>query len=197
MGEKTSWGCSAIAATVFIGLQFFLYVGEISYPQGMRQPAGADRHELVITWFAPIPYLFRPTDPSCVVHTGTRVALNAAGIAKYADTTVSAVADRAVKGASPHDNNAYWVRLRGALADYGNRNEHVANITEVCGASIRSSTARRVSAPRPVRRRARRARSRRTPSEGARGGFARRRGGQRHRGVQPREAHDRARRQDV
>lgn len=83
-----------------------------------------------VTWFAPIPNLFRPTDPSCVVHTGTRVALNAAGIAKYADTTVSAVADRAVKGASPHDNNAYWVKLRGALADYGNRNEHVANITE-------------------------------------------------------------------
>jgi hypothetical protein len=65
-----------------------------------------------------------------VVHTGTRVALNAAGIARFDDTTASAIADRAVQHANPDADDAYWVKLRGAVTDYGNRNEKVADVSE-------------------------------------------------------------------
>jgi hypothetical protein len=130
MGAKLLGGAGVVAAIVFVGLQVFLYVGGISYRKecvnGRRQIAKS----WSFTWFAPIPYLFRPDDPGCVVHTGTRVALDAAGIAKFEDTTATAIADRAVQHGNPDADDAYWVKLRGAVTDYGNRNEKVADVSE-------------------------------------------------------------------
>jgi hypothetical protein len=130
MGEKLLGAAGAVAAAVFIGLQLFLYVGGISYRKECVNQEGQIAKSWSFTWFAPIPYLFRPDDPSCVVHTGTRVALNAAGVAKFDETTVSAIADRAVQHANPDANDAYWVKLRGALADYASRNEKVTDVDE-------------------------------------------------------------------
>ena len=130
MGEKLLGAAGAIAATIFIGLQLFLYVGGISYRKECVNQQGQIAKSWSFTWFAPIPYLFRPDDPDCVVHTGTRVALNAAGIAKFDETSVSAIADRAVQDANPDANDAYWIKLRGALADYATRNDKVTDVSE-------------------------------------------------------------------
>jgi hypothetical protein len=130
MGEKVLEGAGALAAAVFIGLQLFLYVGGISYHKECVNQQGKIAKSWSFTWFAPIPYLFRPDDPGCVVHTGTRVALNAVGIAGYGETTVSGIADRAVKQADPDAKDAYWARVNGAVTDYGNRNEHITDVSE-------------------------------------------------------------------
>ena len=44
---------------------------------------------MVVTRLAPIPYVFRACDAGCVVHTGARVALNAAGIFPFAPTAAA------------------------------------------------------------------------------------------------------------
>lgn len=117
-------------------MQVFLYVGGISYHKECVNEQGRIAKSWSFTWFAPIPYLFRPDDSGCVVHTGTRVALNAAGIAKFDEATASAIADRAVQRANPDAKAAYWVKLSGAVSDYSNRN---AKVTDLSG-GLRSVT---------------------------------------------------------
>lgn len=129
MRAKFLGGAGAIAAMVFVGLQLALYVGGVSYRKECVDRQGQITKSWSFTWMAPIPYLFRPDDPSCIIHTGTRVALNAVGIATFADTTASAVANRGVSASSPSGDRAYWTKISAALADYGNRNEKVTNLT--------------------------------------------------------------------
>jgi hypothetical protein len=130
MTEKVLGGFGAVAVTVFVGVQIFLYVGGISYQEQCVTDQGHIAKSWSFTRFAPVPYLFRPDDPGCIVHTGTRVALNALGVAKYSDATASTIAERAVKQANPSADDAYWAKLNGDVADYGNRNEHVHDVNE-------------------------------------------------------------------
>jgi hypothetical protein len=126
--EGLAGAAGAVLGLGFIVLQVGLYTGGVSYRKDCINAQGQITKSWTFTWLAPIPYLFRPDDPNCVIHTGSRVALNAVGIAKFADTTSTAIADQAVDRATPDGDTAYWVKLRGALNDYEARNAKIADI---------------------------------------------------------------------
>ncbi|MCW3048013.1 MAG: hypothetical protein JWO74_2297 [Solirubrobacterales bacterium] len=119
--EKLLGGAGAIAATVFVGLQFFLFVGGVSYRKDCLGSAGQVKSSWTFTWFAPIPYLFRPSEAGCQVHTGTRVALNAVGVAAFAKPTTTNLADKAVQGAhNMSDDEAYFARMKARVVEFEN-----------------------------------------------------------------------------
>jgi hypothetical protein len=121
MGEKLLGGAGAIAATVFVGLQFFLFVGGVSYRKDCLGSAGQVKSSWTFTWFAPIPYVFRPSEAGCHVHTGTRVALNAVGVAPFSKPTTTTMADKAVQGAhNLSDDEAYFARMKARVVEFEN-----------------------------------------------------------------------------
>lgn len=118
MREKLLDGAGAIAAIVFVGLQFFLFVGGVSYRKDCLSDEGKVRSDWTFTVFAPVPYVFRPSEAGCQVHTGTRVALNAIGVATFAKPSTTTLADNAVddaEGLSAGD--AYFARIKARLVE--------------------------------------------------------------------------------
>jgi hypothetical protein len=112
-------GAGAIAALAFFGLQFFLFVGGISYRKDCLSDEGRVKSSWTFQVFAPVPYLFRPSEDGCQVHTGTRVALNSIGIATFAQPTTTSLADHAVEGANGlSEGDAYFARVKARLVEY-------------------------------------------------------------------------------
>src|SRR4051812_40843586 len=108
--EGVAGAVGAALGLAFILLQLGLFTGGVSYRKDCLNAEGRVTQSWTFTWFAPLPYLFRPSDPDCVVHTGTRVALNAIGIAPYSDTNSTKIAEAAVESANPDAETAYWVK---------------------------------------------------------------------------------------
>lgn len=142
MGFLRSVGSGAAGLAVFLvgGMfvlpQVGLFVGGISY----RKDCAKDDGRIVQDWefsvFAPIPYLFRPDDPNCVVHTGTRVALDAVGIGGFEDTTPTMIAEKFAARSGADSSSAYLSKLGAATAEYAQRNESVQTV----GAGLKSLT---------------------------------------------------------
>lgn len=109
-----------VGLAISLGM-FGLFIGGISYRKDCLTNQGKITKSWTFTWFAPIPYVFRPDDPDCVVHTGTRVALNEVGIAPFEETTATMIANKSVDETTDTET-AYWVKLSGALEDYHIRN---------------------------------------------------------------------------
>jgi hypothetical protein len=108
----------ALLALLFIGSQLALFAGGISYrKECLKQDGTTISRSWTFTWFAPIPYLFRPSEDGCVVHTGTRVALNALGVAKYEPTTASLIAGKYAKS-TRNENAAYFGQVKVILSKY-------------------------------------------------------------------------------
>jgi hypothetical protein len=113
----TGWerprGCCS--PSLFVGLQFALFVGGVSYrKECLKQDAATVKTDWTFTWFAPIPYVFRPSEPGCIVHTGTRVALDSFGIAKFEPTTPELIASKYAATAS-NENAAYLGQVKVTL----------------------------------------------------------------------------------
>jgi hypothetical protein len=108
----------------FVALQIGPFVGGISYRKECVTERGEIKKSWSFTWLAPIPYLFRPSEPGCVVHTGTRVALNQAGVATFAPTTVAVIANKEASAAedSGDSSAAYVGKVRAATTAYVQRN---------------------------------------------------------------------------
>jgi hypothetical protein len=117
VGEKILEGAGAIAALVFVGLQLLLFVGGVSYRKDCIRQDGTVTKSWTFTWFAPVPYLFRPSQEGCEVHTGARVALNAVGLAKFHQVSVSSAAREAAKDMSLNGNQRYFAELYADLKD--------------------------------------------------------------------------------
>ena len=66
------------------------------------------------------PYL---SEEGCIVHTSTRVALNAVGIAGYEETTSTMIAREYVDRGDASPDDAYWAPARAAIVDYMKRDE--------------------------------------------------------------------------
>jgi hypothetical protein len=109
-------GLGGIAAFAFVALQIGLFVGGISYRKDCLAESGAVKSSWSFTWFAPIPYIFRPTEEGCEVHTGTRVALNAAGVTKYASASTRSLASKIAKQTASPDL-AYFGQLKAVLVE--------------------------------------------------------------------------------
>jgi hypothetical protein len=117
LAGRASEGVGMLVAGVFLLAQFGLFIGGISYRKDCMTPEGAVKQEWTFTWFAPVPYLFRPSENGCVIHTGTRVALNTAGIATFAETTPSLVAAK-IADASSDSSAGYVTVVAAATAEY-------------------------------------------------------------------------------
>jgi hypothetical protein len=104
-----------------VGVLLFLVlveVGGISYRKDCLTNQGTVSQGWTFTWFAPIPFLFRPSQQGCVVHTGTRVALNAIGIDTFKPSTPESIAGQ---GASSAGVDPYWPKLRAVLIELSNQ----------------------------------------------------------------------------
>jgi hypothetical protein len=119
-----------------VGVLLFLVlveVGGISYRKDCLTNQGTVSQSWTFTWFAPIPFLFRPSQQGCVVHTGTRVALNAIGIDTFKPSTPESIAGQ---GASSAGVDPYWPKLRAVLVELSNQpqsgslSDHIAALVK-------------------------------------------------------------------
>src|SRR6476469_5268937 len=89
-----SHGTRVFVAGAFAGLLVALLIGGIGYGQDCLTGRQVQR-SWSFTWTQPVPYLLPPEPAAdCVVHSGTRVALNAVGIARYEPPRVDRVTVR-------------------------------------------------------------------------------------------------------
>jgi hypothetical protein len=142
-------GAGALLALLFIGSQLALFAGGISYRKECLEQDGISiSRSWTFTWFAPIPYLFRPSEDGCVVHTGTRVALDALGVAKYQPTTASLIATKYAKSTT-NDNAAYLGQVKVILSKYLADSETSRGFSEGISILAEAQTSlRRLSPPR-------------------------------------------------
>jgi hypothetical protein len=124
-GQLVGGVAGVLLAFTLAASQVGLFVGGVSYRKDCVNKEGKITQNWTFTWLAPIPYLFRPSEPGCVIHTGTRVALNAVGIAQFSDTSSTKIANEAITDDADPDT-AYWIKARSALEDYFRRNETLA-----------------------------------------------------------------------
>ena len=115
-----------------------LFVGGVSYRKDCLTNDGHAASDWSFTIFAPIPYVFRPSQSGCEVHTGTRVALDALGVATFASPTAEHLIDVSAKGDA---NLVYWGRVRLILRDYFASVDQVTNYADA-DELLRSTAAR-------------------------------------------------------
>jgi hypothetical protein len=113
-------GIGFVLGSLFVLVQLFLFFGGISYREECLTAGKIEKH-WSFTWFAPLPYIFRP-DPgsNCVVHTGTRVALNEIGIATFEPTTPDLIAGKSSER-SGDPSAAYRAKLSASIRQYSER----------------------------------------------------------------------------
>jgi hypothetical protein len=118
--ESVLGGLGFLLGGAFVLLQLGLFAGGLSYREECLN-GGKIEKNWTFTWFAPIPYVFRPDPgPNCVVHTGTRVALNGVGMATFQPTTAAIIADQsATRTGDP--TAPYLAKLSASLRDYTER----------------------------------------------------------------------------
>jgi hypothetical protein len=92
-------------------------VGGISYRKDCITADGKVEKSWTFTWFAPLPFIFRPAAEGCEVHTGLRVAMNAVGIAQFAEVDVANAARKAAKDPALDDGQRYYAALYADLKD--------------------------------------------------------------------------------
>jgi hypothetical protein len=103
---------------VLVALLLALEIGGISFRKDCVTRRGTVSHEWTFRWYAPIPYVFRPSKPGCVVHTGTRVALNALGLFPYSEDPGSILAK---SGAATQGEVAYLDAVYFVVRDIVNQ----------------------------------------------------------------------------
>lgn len=120
---------TVLGATVFNVAFFGLLVGGLAYKKECATNRGTVRTDWTFQWWPPIPYLFRPGESGCIVHTGTRVALNAVGIAEYPKATLTSIARDAAEKTGDK-SAAYYVQIREATREYMNRNKASQSVSD-------------------------------------------------------------------
>jgi hypothetical protein len=108
----------AALGIALVALLLALAVGGISYRKYCVTRQGKVSHEWTFQWSPPIPYVFRPSKPDCVVHTGTRVALNELGLLPYSEDVGSILAK---SGAATEGEVAYLEAVYFVVRDVVNQ----------------------------------------------------------------------------
>ena len=110
-----------------------LWLGGISYRKDCLTDEGRVSSDWTFTILAPIPYVFRPSEAGCQVHTGTRVALDAVGIGSFNPPTEVELVEAGARGDA---DLAYWGKVKLILRDY--MGEPVSSFAQ--GAALIDST---------------------------------------------------------
>jgi hypothetical protein len=92
-----------------------LEIGGITFRKDCVTPQGTVKHDWTFQWYAPIPYVFRPSQPGCAVHTGTRVALNEIGLFPYTENPGRILAKSGGSAAGP--DVAYYDAIYAVMTD--------------------------------------------------------------------------------
>lgn len=87
-------------------------VGGISYRKDCLTNRGTVSQSWTFTWYAPLPFLFRPSETNYIVHAGTRVALNAIGIDTFKPSTPETIAGHF---ASSTGVDPYWPKVKATI----------------------------------------------------------------------------------
>jgi hypothetical protein len=107
-----SWGVA------FLLVEF----GGISYRKDCITSQGELKKAWTFTWFAPLPFVFRPSQQGCKVHTGARVALDALGLFPFRELSLASAAREASNDPSLDANQKYYALLFANLTDLHNWN---------------------------------------------------------------------------
>lgn len=129
LSDALQSGIVGVLALLFVGAQVFLFVGGMAYRKDCLSAAGQVTSDWTFQWSAPVPYVFRPSEQSCEVHTATRVALNAVGIAGFDDPSTLSVAEK-LSESTDNEDLAYFGRLKAILVEYGDASERSRSIGE-------------------------------------------------------------------
>lgn len=112
-------GLGALLAVALFVVFIALEIGGISFRKDCVTPQGTVTHDWTFQWYAPIPYVFRPSAPGCAVHTGTRVALNEIGLFPYNENPGRILLK---SGAATQSNGtAYYDGLYAVIVDIVNQ----------------------------------------------------------------------------
>lgn len=132
----------AVLAVVWIVAFLGIEVGGISYRKDCVRADGSVTKSWTFTWFAPIPFLFRPSEQGCEVHTGARVALSALGVARIKDVTLAGEAAKSSRDTALPSDQRYFAALVAALrGNYDYTQAHPDDLPGIVG-SIRRTGAR-------------------------------------------------------
>lgn len=107
-----------LLAVGWFGLLLLVEVGGISYRKDCVNSQSRVERSWTVTWYAPIPFLFRPSEEGCEVHTGVRVAMNAVGLFPFKELNVADAAREAADDPDTTEAQAYYAELYAAMKDH-------------------------------------------------------------------------------
>lgn len=132
----------AVLAVTWIVAFLGIEIGGISYRKDCVRADGTVSKSWTFTWFAPIPFLFRPSEQGCEVHTGARVALSAVGVARIKEVTLASEAAKSSRDTALPSDQRYFAALVAALrGNYDYTQAHADDLPGIVG-SIRRTGAR-------------------------------------------------------
>jgi len=104
---------------LWVAFMLFVVTGGNSYRKDCISDQGRVESSWSFSWYAPIPFVFRPSEDGCEVHTGARVLLDKAGLFTFADPSVAGIGAKAAEDSSD-ENVAYFTASGSALTQYTN-----------------------------------------------------------------------------
>ncbi len=112
--RRVGAGVAGLAvAAAFLVFFLLVLVGGNAYRKDCLTDRGTVSESWTFTWYSPLPFVFRPSETGCVVHAGTRVALNAVGIDTFKPSTPDLIAQH--QAGVAHDS--YWPVVRETLLE--------------------------------------------------------------------------------
>jgi hypothetical protein len=118
MGRFRTPGVGGFASAAAILLVLLILVGGNTYRKDCLTERGNISTHWTSTWDSPIPFVFAPSEHDCVVHAGTRVALNVIGIDKFTESSAESIAGHS---SSSGGGNPYWPKVTVAIRDLANK----------------------------------------------------------------------------
>jgi hypothetical protein len=116
-GAALLGGFGMVLAILWFGAVGLVEIGGISYRKDCVTAEGTIKKDWTFSWFTPIPFVFRPSQEGCQVHTGVRVAMNAVGLFPYKEYSASQAARDAASDPDLDANQQYFAALYADLND--------------------------------------------------------------------------------
>lgn len=125
-------GAAVVLMIGWFALFAFVGIGGISYRKDCVTETGTVTKDWTVTWFSPLPFLFRPSEDGCEVHAGTRVALNAIGLFPFAEQSVERAIAKSADETGDSDV-AYYADLFRSIKDLIDYNTAHADDEDLTG----------------------------------------------------------------
>jgi hypothetical protein len=104
-----------VGAVVSLAFFALVEVGGITYRKDCPTARGTVSHDWTVKWYLPLPFVFRPSEIGCEVHTGARVFLSSLGIDPIPQKSAADLANQ--NGARGDTDHVYLNGLYVIFAD--------------------------------------------------------------------------------